>query len=168
MALVSNGWWVTVTVADNGNNRGSYDFECDPAVVTDSATADTAALSLIAALNNVSNGIVVAYSIAERFRENAITLPPSGVELNTKASMSLIKASDGLLGNFRLSMPTPVAGVVFTNDEGGGANVVQTNSATLATFLDHFRAGGAFLWNDGDKMGQLIKGKRIGAKSNNG
>ena len=167
MALVSNGWWVTVTVADNGNNRGSYDFECAP-TITDSITADAAAQALIAALNNISNGVVAAYSIAERFRENALVLPPSGVELNTKASLSLVKVSDGLLGNFRLSMPTNVAGVVFTDDTGGGANVVQTNSATLATFLDLFRTGGSFLWNDGDLMGQLIKGKRIGAKSNNG
>lgn len=168
MALVSNGWWVTVTVADNGNNRGSYDFQCDPAVVTDSATAAAAATSLIAALNDVSNGVVAAYSIAERFRENALALPASGVELNAKASLSLVKVSDGLTGNFKLSMPTPAAGVVFVDASGGGANVVQTNSALLATFLDHFRAGGAFLWNDGDKMGLLLKGKRIGAKSNNG
>ena len=65
-------------------------------------------------------------------------------------------------------MPTNVAGVVFVDDSGGGANIVQTNSTLLATFLDLFRAGGSFLWDDGDTMGQLIKGKRIGAKSNNG
>lgn len=167
MALVSNGWYVTVTVVDNGNNRGSYDFECDPAIV-DSAGANAAALSLITDLNNVSNGVVAAYSVAERFRENALILPPSGVELNVKASLSLVKASDGLTANFRLSMPTPAIGIVFENDSGGGANTVATSSTTLATFLDNFRVGGNFMFNDGDKMGLLVKGKRIGAKSNNG
>lgn len=168
MALVSNGWWMTLTVADNGNNRGSYDFQMDPATVTDSITALAAAAALITDIDAISNGVIAAYSVAERYREDSLVLPPSGVELNTKASLSLAKVSDGLTGNFKLSMPSPAVGVVFVNDSGGGANTVQTNSVLLNAFLDNFRVGGDFLWNDGDKMGLLLKGKRIGAKSNNG
>lgn len=168
MALVSDNWYVSVTLADNGNNRGSLEFQCDPAVVTDSITANAQALLLVSALSDITNGVITAYSVREGFVENALVLPPSGVELNTKASISFTKAGDGKLANLKFPTPTNVAGVVFVSDSGGGANVVQTNSAFLATYFDLFRAGGGFMISDGEKANLIIKGKRIGAKSNNG
>lgn len=168
MALVSTGFWVTITVADNGDNRGTLEFQGDPAVLVDYATAAAQALLLIADLQNLIQGVITGYTVTERFAEDAIVLPASNVELENKASITYSIAGGNKKGNLKIPTPTPTALVVFVADSGAAANQVNTGSTFLQDYFDNFRAGGGFLISDGEKANQVLVGKRISAKNNNG
>ena len=168
MALVSNGFWLTITIADNGDNRGTLEFQGDPAVLVDFATALTQSAALIEDLQNLIQGTIVGYSVQERFFEDALVLPASNVELENKASITYAIAGTNKKGNLKLPTPTPVAGVVFQAASGAAANQVAVTSTFLSDYFDNFRAGGGFLISDGEKAGDILVGKRISAKNNNG
>lgn len=168
MALISDGFWLTFTVADNGDNRGTLEFQGDPAVLVDFATALLESIAMIADFQAISEGTITGYAVSERFFEDTLVLPASNVELENKASITYQIAGTNKKGNIKVPTPEPATGVVFVSNIGASANQVNTGSTLLSAYFDNFRAGGGFLISDGEKAGTILVGKRISAKNNNG
>ena len=171
MALVTEGFEVTVTVADNGNNRSTLTFVCDPANVPDFATAQTARLSIVTALDTLTQSIIVGTTLKEIQYEDAIVYPPALVENENKASITYQILGQNKNGNLKIPAPIPT---LFVGTAGDAANVVDVVNAALTTYVGNFFAAGYFTISDGEKIAQdpngngVIKGKRISAKNNNG
>jgi hypothetical protein len=171
MALVTEGFEVTVTVADNGANRGTYTFICDPANVPDFATAQTARTSIVGALDTLTQCVIVGTSLKEVQYEDTIVYPASGVELEDKASITYQILGKNKKGN--LKIPSPIA-TLFNGTAGAAANQVDVTNAALTTYMGNFFSAGYFTISDGEKVSQtpntngVIAGKRISAKNNNG
>lgn len=168
MAIVSNGYWLTVTLADNGDNRSTLEFQGDPAILTDFATALTQSTNLITDLLAVTQSVLTGYNVAERFYNDDIALPAGLVENENKASVTYSIQDTNKKGNFKIPAPVPTVGVVFVGASGAAANQVQVNSTQIQAYADNFRTSGGFLISDGEKLNQVLVGKRISAKNNNG
>lgn len=168
MALVSNGWYGTVTLADHGDNRSTMKFQFDPATTADFAAALAAMANLVADLDAITDAEIVGYTVTEDFYENAIALPAAGVENEDKASVTYSIDGTKKKGNFKIPAPVSAGANNLFGTTGGAANQVNTSSTVLQAYADNFRTAGNFLISDGEKIDILLVGKRISAKNNNG
>lgn len=163
MALVDMGWFLAVTLVDNGANVTTLQYALRPATA---ALAETDALAVIAALNAVTNSVISDRYLKNKWSENALTYPAAGVENENKASITVLLTGAGNK-KANIKIPAPVIGI-FTATEGGGANVVDLSDADLVTYTDLFKAAGECYISDGEDLSSLVSGKRISAKSNYG
>lgn len=169
MALVSDGFWLYVTVADHGDNQSTLSYQMDPANTADFAAALANAAGLIADLDAVTNSVIIGYRVEEVFYEDAIALPAAGIENEDKASVTFRIDGTNKKGNFKIPAPVSAGGTnLFIGTSGASANQVNTQQATLQAYADNFRTAGGFLISDGEKLDQVLVGKRISAKNNNG
>lgn len=171
MTLVTEGFEVQISVVDNGNNRGTYTFICDPANVPDFATAQTARTSIRSAFDALTQAVVVGTRLTEVQYEDAIVYPTSLVELENKASITYQILGKNKKGNLKIPAPIPA---LFQGDAGDAANQVDVTAPLLTTYMGNFFTAGYFTISDGEKVAQspnsngVLKGKRISAKNNNG
>lgn len=171
MSLVTEGFEITVTVADNGNNRGTLTFVCDPATVPDFATAQTARTSIVSALDTITQAVIVGTTLKEVQYEDTIVYPASLVELENKASITFQILGQNNTGNLKIPAPIPT---LFNGTAGKAANQVDVTNAALTTYVGNFFTAGYFTIARGQKIAQnpntngVIVGKRISAKNNNG
>lgn len=168
MAIVSNGFWLTVTLSDNGGNTGTQTFQGDPAILVDFATALTQSQGLVADLDALTDLVITGYNVQERFFEDSIALPPANIELENKARISYSIQDTNKKGTLDLSSPVTTPGVVWQAASGAAANQVAVSSTEIQNYFDNFRTTGGFLISDGEKANQVLVGKRISAKNNNG
>ena len=162
MALVSTGYWMTVTIADAGAQTSTITFQM---TAPDAATADTDAVAILANTNAITDGVIVGYSIQQRFEENAIVYPSGGEEVQNKVSFTFLLAGRNKRANRKV--PAPTIGI-FDDISGPGRNVVDTTDANVVAFATMFEAGNECLLSDGESVDRLLSGKRIHAKSNFG
>lgn len=163
MALATDGYWLTVSLVDNGGNVSTLRYELTSA---DAATAVTDAATIIAALDAVTNAVISNYSWGERFAENAFAYPAAGIENEDKASVTvLLDGAGAKKANFKI--PAPVIGV-FMGATGPSANEVDVLDAALVTYGGIFEAGGEAYISDGETMDSMLNGKRISAGSQKG
>jgi len=154
---------MTCTLVDNGGNVTTKRYELRSADATEAA-ADTAAI--IAALNAVTNAVMSSYRYGEEFKENAFAFPAAGIENEDKASITcLLTTSGAKKGN--LKIPAPVIGI-FQGASGPSANIVDIGDTDLGTYADLFKTGGEAFISDGEDLDEMMSGKRISAKSQNG
>ncbi len=163
MALTTNGWWLQVTLIDNGGNVTTKRYELRSADAT-AAAADSAAV--LAALDAITDSVVSAYRYGEEFLESAFAYPAAGVENENKASITALLDTNGAK-KANIKIPAPVIGI-FQNPTGPGANIVDVLDAALVTYGDLFKTGNECYISDGEDLDSLVSGKRISAKSNNG
>lgn len=163
MALVTNGWWLTCSLKDNGGNTTTKRYQLRSA---DAATAVTDAAAIIAALNAVTNSVMSAYRYGEEFLENAFAYPAQGVENEDKASITVLLTTSGAK-KANLKIPAPVIGL-FVAPTGPSANVIDIADADLVTYSELFETGAEAYISDGEDLDSIISGKRISAKSNRG
>jgi hypothetical protein len=163
MALVSSGFNVTITLVDSGGNKSTLKFATNPAVVTDYATATTAATNLLADLQAITGALVGAYSINSTFRENNPILP-ADEEIEDKASMSF-SMDNGKTGNLRV--PAPVPGI-FQGTTTELRNQLDISNGLVTAYFANFQAGGEFLVSETNLGIELLRGKRIHVKNSNG
>ncbi len=163
MGLVSNGWWLRVSLADNGANVITKRYDLTAA---DAATAATDVSVIIAALVAVTDAIVISYAYGEEFKEDTVVYPAAGIENENKASITAtLTTGGGKKANIKI--PAPIIGI-FLAPTGASANVVNIGNGTLTTYTDIFAAGGEAYISDKEVLESLQSGKRISAKSNNG
>jgi len=160
MAIVSRGWFGTITMADNGGNQITKTWDLTAA---DAATAATDFAVVKAAFNTISDSVEVASSLGERFENDDITYPAAGVNNQDKASITVRLTTGNKKAN--LKVPAPVIGI-FMNTTGPGADVVDILDADLNTYLDIFETDGEATLSDGEVMDDPLSGKRISAKHN--
>lgn len=161
MALVSDGFWMRATVVDNGNNKTIKTYQMRAA---DFATATTDSTAILNALNAVTDSTISAFSIAQRFYEDAFAWPVSGIQNEDKASISCV-ITNSKSANIKIPAPIPA---MFQDTEGAAANVVDVTNGDLIAYTDIFKAGGESYISDGDDLLLVSGGKRISAKSNLG
>lgn len=171
MALVTQGFVVTITAIDNGGNTVTKRYECDPATVPDFATAQTARTSIVTAFKGVSDLVVVSTLLEEKQYEDAIVYPTSLIEAENKASITLQLLGSNKKANHKIPAPKPT---LFIGASGESANQIDVTDALLTTYFGNFLTAGYFTISDGEKVAAdpngngIIVGKRISAKNNNG
>lgn len=163
MALVSQGWFLSVTMVDNGANVTTMQFALRSA---DAAAAATDSAAVIAALDACTDAVISDYYIKNKYSENSLAYPAAGIENENKASITVLLAGAGNK-KANLKIPAPVIGL-FTASSGGGANVVDMSDAALVTYLALFESGNECYISDGEDLVAGVSGKRISAKSNYG
>lgn len=167
MAIVSDGFEITLSAQDQGGNTVIKTYETDPAVVTDLATAELARAGLEAIWVTVSELVISGMSIKEKFTNDALVLPTGNVEAENKASITGQLAGTSDKANIKI--PAPVIGL-FNGATGPAANQIDVNDSALLTYTGQYIVGQPFMLSDGQKLASAVAlvGKRISAKNNNG
>lgn len=166
MALVSQGWFVTFSFVDNGNNVVTRRYKSRKAAFADVQTDVAAAIPLIQA---VTDAVISGYLICEQFAEDNLTFPAAGIENENQALINVQLA--GGVKKATLNIPAPKIDI-FQSVAGPGANIVDIVDSDVINFFQMFSNTGsatppddAFFISDGEIADILLKGKRISRKS---
>lgn len=165
MAIVTQGFELSITLDDNGANSTTLSWQANSAVVTDFASAQTQRDALVTDLDAISNSVIVGTRLTEVQYNDSVAYPVAGVENEDKASITYLIQDTNKKGN--LKIPAPVIGI-FVNPTGPSANVVDVADALVIAYTDNFRTTGGWLVSDGESLQTVLKGKRVSAKNNNG
>jgi len=167
MALVGNGFELVVSLADNGGKP--YALKTYDLVDDDPTTVAAVATSIIGKLNAVTDSVVAAYSINQKFIEDALTLPAAGVQNENQAIITAPVVGEP---NKSATVTIPAATIgVFTNTSGKGANIVDMGEAVVLAYLGIFdpTGGNEAYISDGEQIVAAAGGgKRRHVKNNNG
>lgn len=163
MALVSNGFWLSVTLRDNGGNETTRRYQL---ASVDAVEAGTHSAAIIAALNAVTDAVIVSWFNYQSFVEDAFAYPGSGIEIENLALLDF-DIVDHPEKSATLTIPAP-APAIFVATSGAGANIVNTAHAAVIAYAALFLTGGAALISDGEVAQSLVSGKRIHRKSSRG
>lgn len=168
MALVSDGFYLTVTLMDSGLNTSTLNFDL---VAADHATAVTDSATVIAALSAVTQAEIKAYSISNRFYEDNISVPIAGIQIENQALVVVQLASSPLKkASIRIPAPSPDIFLALT---GEGSNTVDVLNAELVDYVDIWQeTGGIATLSDGeainDGLAAILRGRRVHRASNKG
>jgi len=168
MALVQNKWTLQVGIADNSGDVTPRFYEMPVAAAADFAAFVIASNALIAALNNMTSGVVANYKLGATYVENALTLPASGVENENQAFFSGKIAGDPTDSGTQ-SIPAADPGI-FVATSGPGANVVDMNAGAVLTWVGFFdEVSPTWTISDGENwVGDTVSGKRRHTANSNG
>jgi hypothetical protein len=154
MALVTKGTYMTVVVVDAAGNRSTLRYELTYANLAALSTAVTAGDldGLLADLNAVTDGRVVAYQFGEKFAENADFYGAAGSQVENIALISAkIDGEPNKVAQVRV--PAPAIGI-FLGTTGKNANIVDIADADILAYLDNFA-------NAGDDIVQVSDGESL-------
>jgi len=155
MALVSNGFQLSVSLVDYGGNQTSKLYEMTAA---DYATAITDLAIIMPALINMTDAVISAYSVSERYVENALSLPTTVNPVSVKAVMTAY-INDAGDKKASFDVPSPRIGI-FQAAVGAGADIVDTSDAAVLAYKALFDDGEQLFISDGESLGGLIGGIR--------
>lgn len=164
MALVANGYGLDVTLTDQGGNDTTRSYDLKGA---DIAEATTNAADVMAALANVTDAKIKAYSIRSKFIDNAFALPTGGVQVENQAKIGLtINGLPNKKGYVTIPAPKDT---IFQGASGAAYNQVDFADLAVIAFVDLFTTGGVAYLSDGEEATTVNPvGKRIHVKSNKG
>lgn len=152
MALVSDGFFYSVTLVDNDGNETTKRYELQSANYAE-AVADGSAI--ITALLSVSDGAVSATRIEQAFVEDALVLPTVLTPISEIVSVTARKAGAGnKKANY--SVPMPKEAIM------SGNALIVTNAA-VGTYNDLYLAGAEAYISDGENLaaGDPLEGVRV-------
>lgn len=140
MALVSDGFYVYVSLVDSGANTSTLSYQL---VAADAAAAALAAGTILTNVAAVTNAAIKGYTIVERYIENALALPGAGVHVEDRASVVVQLASSPLKSS-TIVIPAPEIDLFLTT-QGDGSNIidVSANNTDLRAYVAMFNDGGA-------------------------
>lgn len=158
MTLVTRGpgagFFVALSLLDGQGDTSIVRYGLTSA---DYATAQTDVAAVIAAINLLSDSIVVSYSLQQVYDENAI-VPVAGAENAIKALMSFQLENRPAKAN--LSVPSPKASI-FQATTGPDAKIVDLTNAGVVAFEALFLTGGNCYLSDGETADDLLKGRKV-------
>lgn len=161
MAIISKGFFLTVTLQDSGLSKTTKEWELRGATLADAVTNANGFLAL---LNPVTDANVVSYNISQRFVEDAPSIPSSG-QVESLAIVS-VRTSGG--NGATIEVPAPVD-LLFDALTGDGQNNVNTAYQPLVDYYGAYLAvGGKVFVSDGESATLLVKGQRGTKKSRQG
>lgn len=168
MALVTAGFELSVVIIDNGANTSTLRYDLD---AVDHATATTDAATILGELNAMTAGVVKGYSIVERYIEDALVLPASGVEVEERAIIT-VQLNSSPLKKATLVIPAPETSI-FVSTSGPQANVVDVANASVIDYVGLFTVtGGVATVSDGEKVkdspGHILNGRKTHRASSRG
>jgi len=162
MALVNQGYWGWVTLADTGGQRTTLHYQLRGADEIGAASNMTA---IRAALTNISDSVEIAYGLGYRYEEDSIAYPAGNVQNENKLSCTVTLAGGAKRANFKV--PAPKVGC-FVAASGPGNNECNVAAGIVTAYYALFTLAGACFISDGEDATVLESGKRIHAKSNKG
>lgn len=139
MAFTSTGFWLNLEFRDLGKGKTSRRHQM--ATQIDYVAQLTLAAAVKNAYEAISDAEIVAYSVAERFVEAAIVLPPAGTQIENLAVISG-KIFEHPEKSATLTVPAP-KDAIFVGASGDNYDIVDLDDAAVATYLDFFRNGTA-------------------------
>jgi len=155
MALVSDGFQLNVTMLDTAGDTTILGFALNSATA---AAAATDAGLILASLALLSDAVVSAYSVGEKFIESALVYPVDAEVEDEAFFVGKIIGFPNKSGNFRI--PAPVD-AMFVSPTGPGHNIVNMAYGALATYLTYFDGSGPILVSDGESLvTSSVTGKR--------
>lgn len=167
MAIVSAGWELTVDFADNGGKPfGTRVYDL---VQTDGTLVPAVVTSMLTKIQNATDASIAGYRIAEKFINDALTLPGAGVQNENQLlwTAPIVGRPDK---SAVLSIPAAKI-ALFTNTSGKGANIANIANAALAAYVGMFdpTVGDEAYISDGEQIVSLSgSGHRRHVKNSNG
>lgn len=160
MALVSQGWLATITLIDSGANTSTLSYELTSADYTE-ATTDVGVI--LTALNTITDAVIKGYKVAERFVENALSLPAAGVHVENRASVVCQIAGDPTK-TVTVFIPAPVIGI-FQSASGSSSNVIDVDDTDLRSYIAIWHSTAEATISDGESValspnGGILRGVR--------
>lgn len=171
MALVANGFSLTIALVDSGENKTTRTFEMTATTAAQAQTDAAAIIPLYAALTRCA---ITGYTINSRFIENALVLPAAGIQLENTAEI-LLNIEGEVTKKATLNVPDPVTtggngNGMWLGSTGPNSNVVDTAFAALTAFVGQFGTLGdnTLLISDGEHANGVSRGFRVHKKSRKG
>lgn len=153
-----DGFFLTVTLYDRNQDDAPLTYELRSA---DMAAAEADALIVLAALDPVTQGIPVSYSVQKRYVQSPISLPAGG-EMQIKARVAFRLA--GGQGNETFDIPAPAEGI-FVSPTGKSNNIVDVTDTDLITYANLFKASGKCFISDGEDLDEMTEGRKVSSKT---
>ncbi len=169
MALVSKGYFLNATLVDaSGENKSTLRYDV---VAEDFTELATNVATILAALNPVTDAVIVAYSFGEKFGEDSSFVAAEGVEIENVASVSS-RIDETQEKWATLKIPAPAVGI-FEAATGTGRNIVDPTDDDLLDYLGLFvTTTGICQLSDGETLlipgSANTKGRRIHRASRKG
>jgi len=161
MALVSDGWELSVGLVDNGRKPIQKRYQLRAEDATEAAAAATA---ILGDLNGVTDLAISGYRLTEVFIEDALTIPTA---LNAQAeniAKIVVQLATSPLKKATLEIPGP-ADTLFVGAAGtANYDVVDTADALLAAYVEEFESTGSVYLSDGEDAATtnaIISGRRV-------
>lgn len=162
MALVSDGFYIGLTLRDQQANTSSVRYGANVATFGD---AETLRDDLVTAYNAVTDAQIVATTIDSVQKEDA-PANPAGAEVQEKASLTLQLANTSDKAN--LTLVSPIDALFVNAGVGTNGNTIDTANALLLTLLALWESGrlaGNLEISDGQAIGipadSLLAGRRV-------
>lgn len=168
MALTDSGFKLSVVLVDNGGNKATKTYDLIATTFTEAQTATTA---ILAALAGVTDAVVKSYFVGQSFKESALVLPGTGVQVeNTAKITALIAGEVDKYATINIPAAKPA---IFTGLSGKAANIVDPANIALGTYLDLAAEGEAsYTVSDGEYIeptsSSTVSGKRVHRGSTSG
>lgn len=163
MAIVSGGWKLAITVADNQGENTSRVYDLQSADDTEAATDGAALLAAFLALTDC---VQVSHAIYEVFVNDSFAFPASGVENQNQALLDFL-ITDNPLKHATLSIPGAKPGI-FMGPNAEPAKIIDTADLAVIAFAAAFLPGGNAYLSDGETADALVGGKRRHVRSRRG
>jgi len=171
MALVAQGFTLTIGLIDSGENKTTRTFEM---TATTAAAAETDAAAIVPQFAALTRCAITGYTIGSKFVEDALVLPAAGIQVENTAEILL-----NIEGSATKKAPINIPDPVVTGGNGNGmwlgatgpnSNVVDTAFAALTTFVANFGTLGDnnLLISDGEHANGISRGFRVHKKSRKG
>lgn len=156
MALVNDGWELTLNLVDKQNDSVSKVYELDAA---DYAGANAAIINVLTFFGGVSDLVVTGYILREVTVENALVLPAVG----NASDKALVSARKTNTKRTPIEIPAP-KDAIFVSAAGAGNNILDDTNIALQAYLELFVAAGDCFLSDGEKLAgapvQIVDGRR--------
>ena len=161
MALVSDGFWLSVSLVDYGGNQTNKRWKMTAATA---AAAVTDAATVLAALDAVTDAVISGYSIDNKFVEDALALPATINPVSVVASNTAYIDDEGQKkANFQI--PAPNIGI-FVAAIGDGADIVDGTDVAFMAYKALFDTGEQLFISDEETLGGFLRGVRVTLKRN--
>lgn len=167
MALASVGFFLSVTLSDQGGNRSTLRYELSSATM---AEAVTDAATVLAELGPVTDAAIVGYSVGEKFEEDTSLFGTGEIE-NIASVVARIDSAEQKYATVKI--PAAADGI-FKAASGPDYNVVDAADADLVAYLNLWETtAGVATLSDGETLedpgtaGNVV-GKRIHRGSRRG
>ena len=162
MAIITDHFEITMTLADEGCNVSTLTFQCRAALYADAVLAKTA---LIGAIQNMTNCAIQRVSINEVWKNDAFSYPINTETANKLSMTVLLTGGTGKKANLKVPGPSDT---LFGASGTAGFNILDTSNAAVAVYMNLFKSTGEFYVSDGEDLDSLVSGKRIHAKQYDG
>lgn len=145
MALNSTGFFLTVTVADQGGNQATLRYDL---VAADFTAASTAAAGILTFLGAVSGAQVQSYRVGEAYAEDTDFFGSGEIENIAQITAKL--TTDGKTANIKIPAPLDA---IFVAASGPDYNVVDPSDTAVINYVSIWEAGtGYATLSDGESV----------------